>query len=230
MTIRLLVVAALFASTGLAHADAISTSAPPPPSFLSGWTAGNGTDVLGSGVLQGNLNLMGGVAHNTSSTLSDVLYGKASASVGQVNGQTQIFFKRGIEGNYLLGSGHGILAAKLGTGKTVVGSAGGAVIGDATAKTGAATAGGSNGGGVSGGGNASLGVNNGSNGNGLAGNPINTGLVVPPGQLNNPGVGNPFQAVQAGEALAAEVPEPSSVALMLVGMLGAGALTRRRTR
>jgi hypothetical protein len=45
------------------------------------------------------------------------------------------------------------------------------------------------------------------------------------------GVGNPFAGTSdGGGAAAAEVPEPSSIALMLAGMLGAAGLVRRRSR
>jgi hypothetical protein len=44
------------------------------------------------------------------------------------------------------------------------------------------------------------------------------------------GVGNPHAAVDGGGAATAEVPEPSSIALMLAGMLGAAGLVRRRSR
>lgn len=136
MTIRRLVIAALLASTGAAHAGTIPATAS-SPKIVSGWTTGNGTDVLGSGVLQGNLNLIGGVSYTSgggaNASLADVLLGKVAGTVGEVGGKTTLFFQRGIEANYLLASGHGVLAATVGPGKSVVGSADGAVISDGLA-------------------------------------------------------------------------------------------------
>ncbi|MGH8853161.1 MAG: PEP-CTERM sorting domain-containing protein [Telluria sp.] len=270
MSIRRLVIAALFASAGAAHADAIVTTAP-PPAFVSGWTTGNGTDVLGSGVLQGNLSLVGGVAYggNANTKLTDVLYGKVSGSFGNVDGQTRLFFERGIEASYLLASGHGLLAATLGPGKSVVGSADGAIISDgvnqrpgmsggggtsggssggstggstggsAGGSNGGGSTGGSNGGGSSGGGSGgtsgggdagggSGSQSGGSNGGNQGGNPLGpgTGLGagpddVLPGNGNGAGIGGAENGVVA-------VPEPSSIALILAGLMGACALTRRR--
>jgi len=128
MSIRHLIVAALAASACAAHADVIQTPAASQSGFLSSWTTGNGTDVLNSGLFSG-MNLIGGISHSQASkasgdqgsaTLADVLYGKASASLGQVGeAQTKLYFQQGIEGSYLLGAGNGVLAAMLGTGAIV---------------------------------------------------------------------------------------------------------------
>ena len=224
----------------------------------SGWTTGNGTDVLGSGVLQGNLNLVAGVSHTANASLADILYGKVAGSVQQVEGQTKLFFQRGIEANYLLASGHGILAATAGTGKSVVGDAYGAIISDGVSKAPGLTGGGnqSTGGGTqsSGGGNSAPGLVTGGDltstippagqGNGmndstsgqLPGNGNGNGNGIGNGALNGNGngigngQGNGLGNVANQEGQTAEVPEPSSIALMLLGMMGAGAITRRRSR
>ena len=245
MTIRCLVIAALLASAGAVHAETISSQPAPPSNFVSGWTTGNGTDILGSGVLQGSLNLVGGVAYGSGSdaSLADVLYGKVAGTIGQVDGQTKLFFQRGIEASYLLASGHGILAATLGPGKSVVGSADGALISDGMTKAPGMSGGGgmtSNGGGNSSGsgsnnitastpsgsgsnGSDSNGVTNGNGSNGLGQPPT----ILLPDQANKPNSNG--QAIPAAVG-ATELPEPSSIALMLLGMVGAGAMTRRRSR
>jgi hypothetical protein len=181
MLIRQFICAALAASACVAHAGTIPASGSAgtvaQPGILSGWTGANGADVMSSGVLSGRLSLIGGISYQDafkssgdqgSATLADVLFGKASAKIGQgADGQTTLFYKQGIEGMYLLGSGHGILAAMLGNGVSIVGSSDGVIVG---------------------------------------------------------------QGQQGGGMAQGDVPEPSSIALMLVGLLGAGSVMRRRKR
>ena len=230
MTIRHLVVAALLVGAGAAQADTIPSST--APTFLSGWSAGNGVDVLGSGVLQGNYKLMGGVAHasgsSSESTLADIVGGKAAATISQDNGQTTMFFKRGIAGDYLLSSNMAIMAVSMGTTVSLVSSADGATV--QAGNTGTSPAVGTTSGG---------GAVTGSTGSGTG---TNTGGVSAGGGTNAfiPGAGS--GAVQVGADVGADVgvgvggganldavdvPEPASLALMLAGMLGVGALRRR---
>ncbi|GAB3444330.1 PEP-CTERM sorting domain-containing protein [Massilia solisilvae] len=275
MLIRQFIVAALAASACAAHADVIpstgSAGSTAQGGFLSSWTGANGANILSSGVLSGNVSLIGGISYDAASkasasqgtaTLADVLYGKASASIGQsADGQTKLYYQQGIDGMYLVGAGHGILAAMLGPGVSVVGSSDGVIISNAKAGGGAAVSsgggGGPSGGGAGGGGagagggssGAGAGAGGGGQGGGagnggttggspgatvdhLAGGGITVTLPVPAqvppvADVPPPFGGNP-QGDDGGQV--AEVPEPSSIALVFAGLLGAGGLARRRKR
>lgn len=195
MALRHIVFAAFMASACAAHADVISSASSgssAQSAFLSGWTTSNGASVIGSGAMSGNLSLIGGVAYGSSADQAGSLMSQASSTLGSV-GQTKLFYSKGIEGMYLLGAGHGILAAMLGNSVSIVGSNGGVIVGTGKfADVGAA-------------------------------NVMATGS-------GKGGMADTAHSDQLAVGQASAVPEPSTAALMLIGMIGAGALTRRRSR
>jgi hypothetical protein len=262
MTTRYLIAAAFLVGSACgAQAEVLSATGTAAQSgFLSGWTSGNGADVVSSGVLANGVSLVGGAAYG-SGNLAESLYQKASASVGQTGSQVKLSYSQGIEGTYLLSTSNAKLAAMLGNGMSVVSTSDGKVItpgqsSSGNVNVGGGFSGGSSGGstaadgGAKGGGSANAGNSvdgapsgNYDNGNGAtvitpaAGGQTGGAIVeLPiPAQNGNGNVGVGVGVDIGGDlgvglpaAPAAAVPEPSSIALMLAGMLGAMGIVRRR--
>jgi len=257
MSTRYLIAAALlFGSACGAQAEVVSAAA--QSGFLSGWTSGNGTDVVSSGVLSNGVSLVGGAAYG-SGNLAEALYQKASASVGQTGTEVKLSYSQGIEGTYLLSTSNAKLAAMLGNGMSVVSTSDGKIV--SSGETGAATGGGTSGGGSGGGSSSGGSVAAGGAGNSVNGapsvnyssssnssNPGKGATVVTPAASGNEGgalVELPIPAKNANSngagsdlgqdmpvslpvTAAAVVPEPSSIALMMAGVLGALGVVRRR--
>jgi len=116
MSIRHLVVASLLISAGAAQADVVSSTS---PAFQSGWTTGNGSSVIGSGVFGSGVSLVGGIAHSANTDLTSALVGKASASLSQSDAQ-KLFVQQGIDASYVLSAGNGLLAARFGNSAAVI--------------------------------------------------------------------------------------------------------------
>jgi len=173
MSIRHLVVASLLISAGAAQADVVSSTS--QPAFQNGWTTGNGSSVIGSGVFGSGVSLVGGIAHNANTDLTSVLVGKVSASLSQSDAQ-KLFVQQGIDASYVLSAGNGLLAARFGNSAAVINDGDGVKIvqgqtGQSSSGATSPAAGGTAGGGaaVGGGSGSGTGSAGGSTGGGSAG-------------------------------------------------------------
>jgi len=251
MSIRHLVVASLLISAGAAQADVVSSAS--QPAFQNGWTSGNGSSVIGSGVFGSGVSLVGGIAHSANTDLTSVLVGKASASLSQSDAQ-KLFVQQGIDASYVLSAGNGLLAARFGNSAAVINDGDGVKIvqgqtgqsgsGASSPAAGDAAGGGAAVGGGSGAGTGSAGGSAGSGASGgsapVAGGSGSVDVSLPP-VAGDTGGGNATQPVT--EPVAAvpgadpslvlpneinEVPEPGTIGLMLAGLAGVGMIGRRR--
>ena len=230
MLTRYIIAAALMAGAVTAHADVLP-----------------GSPALGDASLIGSVNRSA-----ESDALVQALYEKVSASVGS---DMKVSLKQGIDGVYVTGLSTAKAVALAGDGMQVISTADGFKIvaaGGGADQTSGGNNGGNNGGGNNGGGNggsnnaASNGADNAANGanNGKGpgigdGAGLNDKINPLPDQAqeNGQGAGNGnSQGNGQGNGLgnqvadATDVPEPSTVALMLAGLLGVAGLGRRRAR
>ena len=251
MSIRHLVVASLLISAGVAQADVVSSAS--QPAFQSGWTSGNGSSVIGSGVFGSGVSLVGGIAHNANTDLTSVLVGKASASLSQSEAQ-KLFVQQGIDASYVLSAGNGLLAARFGNSAAVINDGDGVKIvqgqtgqsgsGATSPAAGSAAGGGAAVGGGSGAGTGSAGGSAGGGASGgsapVAGGSGSVDVSLPPvtgetggGSATQPATEPVAVVPGADPALILpneinEVPEPGTIGLMLAGLAGVGMIGRRR--
>ena len=224
MVIRTLIATALMASACAAHADVIPSS--------NGAGIVSGSNVAGA---VGDSSVIAGVTHGANSeALVQALYQKVSASVGS---DMKVSLKQGIDGVYVTGLSTAKAAALAGDGMSVIATPDGYKIVDSSGGNGAnsaTTGGGAN---TSIGATAPGGTPNATPADApsglvdLAGNtPVDAGVGADAGNGNATGDDNGNGSGSGSGQQAAEVPEPSSIALMLAGMLGVAGLGRRRAR
>lgn len=212
MVIRSLVIAALLAGTGAAHATPTSSTA----SMLGGWTLQSGSvSVVGA------LNSMDAiVASGNWAAFSQAWSMHTNLTAhGDASGNSAVLFAPNAGG--MSGGGFGGGAAPA-VGGGASGGGGGGVGGGA---------GGSTGGGGGSGGNTDTGGGNGGGIDAGAGGDIGSGIGGDV-DVGFPGAGGGVIDVPgAGDVIeAAEIPEPGSIALLLAGLAGAGFASRRRSR
>jgi hypothetical protein len=220
MSIRYLIAAGLMASACAAHADVIPAT--------GGAGIVSGSNVAGA---VGDSSVIAGVSRAAGSdALVEALYQKVSASVGS---DMKVSLRQGIDGVYVTGLSTAKAAALAGDGMSVISTADGfKIVATAPSASGAGNAL------VGGGASTGPGITAPSAGSGTgAGSPLGDSLTQMPGADVNLGAGVGAGAGtgtgsgagnQAPNAVA--VPEPSSIALMLAGMLGVAGLGRRRAR
>jgi hypothetical protein len=251
MTKRIFVAASLLATFCAAHADVLptSTTSTGGSSFLDHWTDSNGRDVASSNALGTNVHLIGGVALGNESA-AQALMKKASADAASGSAVT-VKRSDGISGVYAVASSNYKAAAAAGNGTSVVSKSNGDILVTKGRSGGGAADGGGAGGSAGAGGSGSAvaaaggtsGSASGSTGASTAAStaaktlttasiePGNLG-TLPAGAASDTGVGGAGSASGAGSAASpsGEVPEPSSIALMFAGLIGAMSVARRRAR
>lgn len=234
MTKRIFVAASLLATVCAAHAEVLpAAAASSQASFLDQWTDAAGNNVAASNVLGSNMRLVGGVALGNESA-AQALMQKASAAAA--NGAA-VTVKRanGITGTYALAKSNYKAAAAAGNGVSITSNSNGDMIVSRGQTGGGQDAGDAGSGGS--GSSSSSGASGATGGSSTGGSVTTAGPVLTPAgsDLGNLGTLPVVKAGGAGavanaESPSGEVPEPSTIALMIAGMAGVMSIARRRTR
>jgi len=243
MTKQILVAASLLVAACAAQADVLPASTTSTnTSYLDHWTDSKGNDIASSNVLGNGVRLVGGVTLGNESA-AQALLRKASADAAA---GAPVTIKRvdGISGTYAVAKSNYKAAAAAGDGVSVVSNSNGDLVITKGRTGGGGVVGGGDAGGGWAGGGAGGGASAGGSGSApAAGNGVPSGNVTLPAQVpvdlgalpaNGAGTGTGTIGAGAGAGAtgdaalpSGEVPEPSTIALLAVGMAGALSLRRR---